>query len=613
MAKKKAGNAFLWIIMLLLIVGLAGFGATNFGGSVRTVATVGDTEVVADDYARALQGQMSNYSRLTGQQMTFSQAAAIGFDRSALSQVVADAALRNATAEAGLSVGDENISREIVEMPGFQGLGGTFDRQTYELTLRQNGVDPREFEARVRDSIASGILERAVSGGVETPSLFIDTLYNFAREERDVTWARLGAEDLETPLSEPSDTELRAFHADNPEAFTQGETRAIDYAWLTPDMLIDDIPVEDAQLRELYNGRLDEYVQPERRLVERLVFSTDTDANDAKARLDAGEVSFDDLVAERDLTLDDVDLGDATQEDLGDAAEAIFAMAEPGVAGPLPSPFGPALYRMNAILAAQETTFEEARADLASEAASDRARRIILESVAQVEDLLAGGATASDLADRTDLRTGQIKWRVDITDGIAGYDAFRAAAASAVVGGFPEVVELDDGGIFALWLTEIVPPALRPFEDVRDEVVAAWEADAQQTALTAQAEAAADRLRGGAEMAGLGLALETDRDLQRSGFVEGTPPDFVDQVFDMGSGEVRVLSAAGEAWLVRLDAVRAPDPNTPEAQVIRLQFSQETSAELAQSLMAAFTQAVIEDTEVQINQAALAAVHTHLQ
>ena len=32
-------------MMALLIAGLGGFGLTNFGGSLSTVATVGDTEI----------------------------------------------------------------------------------------------------------------------------------------------------------------------------------------------------------------------------------------------------------------------------------------------------------------------------------------------------------------------------------------------------------------------------------------------------------------------------------------------------------------------------------------------------------------------------------------
>ncbi|MDD9978269.1 MAG: SurA N-terminal domain-containing protein [Boseongicola sp.] len=605
MAKNKASNAFLWIIMLLLILGLGGFGLTNFGGSATTVAKVGDSEIVLEDYARALESQLRNYQRISGQALTIEQAQAIGLDQLALSQLVSERALENKVSEAGLSVGDENVSQQIVDTPAFQGLGGTFDRVNYEQALRQNGLTPAEYEERIRAGTTASILRTAVASGVQTPEAFIDVLFNFAREERDVTWARLTADDLEAPLGEPSDADLRAFYDENIDTFTQSETRVIDYALLTPDMIVDNIEVEESQLRELYDAAADTYNRPERRLVERLVFATEADAEAAKARIDAGDTTFADLLAERGLSLDDVDLGEVTESDLGDAATAVFGLSEPGVAGPAPSSLGPALFQMNAILAAQSTTFEEVRDELKAEAAADRARRIILDSRAQVEDLLAGGATPDVLAERTDMQFASIEWRADVTDGIAAYEDFRQAAATLQQGAFPEVTDLEDGGIAVLNLREVTPPQPIPFDEVSDEVVALWEEEQTGAALTEQADAAAERLRGGAEMAGLGLDLETDRGLGRSSFVEGTPPDFMDQVFDMDSGEIRVLSSTGEAWIVRLDTVTAPDPTTAEAQVLRGQFGAETSADLAQSLLAAFTQAVLNETEVDINPSAM--------
>ncbi len=60
--------------------------------------------------------------------------------------------------------------------------------------------------------------------------------------------------------------------------------------------------------------------------------------------------TFEQVVAERGLALADIDLGEQARDDLGAAGDAIFALDEPGVVGPLPSDLGPALYRMNAIL-----------------------------------------------------------------------------------------------------------------------------------------------------------------------------------------------------------------------------------------------------------------------
>jgi hypothetical protein len=58
MAKGKSSNIFVWILMGLLIVGLAGFGATNFGGTITSVGRVGDTEIEVNTYARALEQEL---------------------------------------------------------------------------------------------------------------------------------------------------------------------------------------------------------------------------------------------------------------------------------------------------------------------------------------------------------------------------------------------------------------------------------------------------------------------------------------------------------------------------------------------------------------------------
>ena len=66
-------------------------------------------------------------------------------------------------------------------------------------------------------------------------------------------------------------------------------------------MLIDTVEVDEDALQAAYEQRKAEYVIPERRLVERLVYPTRPKAAAAKARLDAGEATFDELVAERGL------------------------------------------------------------------------------------------------------------------------------------------------------------------------------------------------------------------------------------------------------------------------------------------------------------------------
>lgn len=599
----------MWLIMGLLILSLGGFGVTQFGNSVTTVAEVGEIEITSNDYARAVQTQMNGLQRQTGQPVNFQTAQALGLDRVAIGQLIASAAIENETRKVGISAGDEVVGAEIQGFDAFQSAAG-FDRTTYEMSLRQNGTTPREFEETIRSDLATQLVRSAIGAGVATPPIFTDTLFNHAREIRDVTWARLTAEDLPEPLPAPTDEELAAFHEANPADFTRPETKVIRYAWLTPDMLAPNIEVSEDQVRALYDARISEFVSPERRLVERLVFSTQSDAEAAKARIDSGEITFDDLVAERGLSLNDVDMGDVSETDLGSAGAEIFALEEPGVVGPLASGLGPAIFRMNGVLAAQNVDFLEARDMLEPEAALDRARRLINGMIGDVEDLLAGGADAGLIAERTELVEGTIDWNIEVFEDIAAYQEFRVAAAAANPGDFGEVIQLEDGGILTLAVDEVRPPELIPLDEVRDDVVAAWQRAETQTRLETLANEYAEDLRGGREMAGLGLTLETNRDLTRDSFVEGTPPDFTTTLFELERDGITVIGADGDAWLIRLDAIVAADSANQEAQLLKDVFAAETAQAFSTAITNAFTQALVDEVGADINSAAISAVNS---
>lgn len=606
---KTASSIGVWIIVLLLIVGLAGFGAGGFGGTVRTIGSVGDTDISTDRYANALRQELSALTQQTGRNFTLAEAQAFGLDRAVLQQVIATTALENEASDLGLSVGDAAVSREVLRLPGFQSAAG-FDRDSYEMAVRQSGQTVAEFESGIRRDTARTLLQTAVVAGAETPDTFTDTLYSFARQTRDLTYVQFAPGDLETPLPAPDEADLRAFYDDNPDTFLLPEQRRITYAWLTPDMMMDDVAVDDEALRRLYEERLDEFVQPERRLVERLVFESEENAQAARDAIEAGETDFETLVQERGLSLSDIDLGDLSRAQLGSAADAVFALDEPGIAGPVTTDLGPALMRMNGILSAQEVTFEEAREELVLEFADGAARRLVNEQIDMVDDLLAGGATLEDLAAETPLELGTVLFSDETEAPIARYNDFRVAASAAEVGDFPEVVQIEEGGIFALRLDEIVPPARQPFDEVQAEVILAWEASETEKALRAQAEALLAEVESGADLVGGATDPVEVTGVLRDAFLEDTPDVLITTVFEMTEGELRVISADGGAWLVRLDAVQAPDLASDEAQQIRAGFAEQTAQSYAQDMIDAFTLSVQSKAGIALNETAINAVNT---
>ncbi|WP_380052657.1 SurA N-terminal domain-containing protein [Falsihalocynthiibacter sp. SS001] len=602
---------FVWVLIIGLIVGLAGFSITNFGGGATPMAKVGETEVTADEYYRALNNELNRYSQQFGQQVTLSMAAQFGIDQNLRQQLYATAATDNETANLGISVGDDFVARALQEQPTFQGLDGSFSRQDYDFYLQRNGITEAEYEETLRTEAARNIYQQSLVTGVVTPEALSDLAMEYIAGRRSFTWAVLDESNLEQEIAKPTTEQLEAYHAAHPEDFTRPEKKRITYAWVTPNDLVGTIEVPEEDLRKLYDDRADTFNVPERRMVERLAYPSVEQAEAAKARLDNDEATFGDLVQERGLTLSDIDLGEATRADLGAAADEIFALEEPAVVGPIQTETGPALFRMNAILTANVTTFEEALPELRSELLMDAASRKIGDSLNDIDDLLAGGNSLEELAAETDLELGTIDWSDDMSEGIAGYEAFREAAAAVQDGDFEKAIPLDDGGVFALRLDEVLPEQVEDLSDVRPAVSAAWRTEQVREQLMAMADEFKANLRadGTADATDVVITIETD--LTRTSYVDGTPEDFMERVFALDVDEFDVIPYQDSVILVQLNGKAGPDLDNLEVVAMKEGLEQQMAQSISNDIFTSVAAKLTTDAGLTINQAVITAVHSN--
>lgn len=613
MKGNTVSKSAMWVLMALLILGLGGFGITNLSGNVRSIGSVGDADIGLDAYARALQTEIRALEADRREPVSFAQAQAAGIDSLVLSRLVAEAALDHEAAQLGLSIGDANLRDQILDIPGFRGVNGEFDRAAYSYALDQAGLSEAVFEEDVRTEAARTLLQGAAISGVSAPAAYTSTLLTYVGEARDVTLATLSRGDLATGLPEPDEEDLRGYHQSHLPDFTTPETRAITYAWLTPEMIIDEVEVDEAALREAYEARLDEFILPERRLVERLGFPDRAAAQAAKAEIDAGSRSFEDFVQERGLELSDVDMGDVARDDLDGAGEDVFAADAGDIVGPVSSPIGPVLFRVNAVLQAHETSFEEAEPELRDALAADRARRVIGTQIDTVDDLLAGGATLEDVAKETNLELGQIHWHEGIVDGISAYPAFRQAAVAIGASDYPAVATLEDGSIFAMRLDGITEPEIMPLEEVHDAVRAAWLAQAVTDALRAQVADQVAALENGGSFEDAGLNGEAVTDLTRRDFQPGTPPEFIETVFAMSEGDVTLIDGNERLFVLRLDRIAPPGEDDPELAQLRSGLAGQAAGNIAQDLYQVLADDIRTRAGITLDQQALNAVHANFQ
>ncbi|MGB1235200.1 MAG: peptidylprolyl isomerase [Planktomarina sp.] len=615
MAEKKrstASSAAIWIIVGLLMFAMIGFGAAGLSGTARSIGTVGDKPLSVQSYYTALNNQTRQTEQQIGRALTQQEVQGLGLDRQALAGLIAQRSLDQVATDLGLSVGDAEVRRQILAIPAFTGLTGSFDRAAYAQLLDQNGLSEAEFETSLRESATRDILAQAVIGDVAAPDAYANTLLKFIGETRNFAWVQVSDSDISTGTPVPTAEDLTTFHAENEILFTSVAAKRIEYIWASPDQILDTMDVSDAEIAALYQERSDQFNTPETRIVERLIFPDQDAAQAAIDAIAADTSTFEAAVEARGLTMADVDLGDVIETDLGDLGAAVFAPAEPGVVGPLPTDLGPAIYRISVILDAQTVTLATATADLRDELAREKAESELQAQGEDINDLLAGGATLQELATETAMQFGTLDWHRGVDSALNDYSEFQTAAADVTVDDFPELLSLSDGGYFAIEFIEDVPAALQPFDTVKAEVEAAWARDAQQTALTTYADGLVDQL-GDAQLSSLGLITVQEADMSRTDIIDDVTPALISSAFEVELGETRTVQDAGSVLIIQLNAIHPAETDTDEATTLRDLLTSSLSDQLSQSIFDSFAQGVQQTLDVDINQQTLASITSQVR
>jgi peptidyl-prolyl cis-trans isomerase D len=610
----KKNQPFILALLGLLAFGLVGFASGGVtGGQINSIGKVGDEPIPVNTYAQSLRGTVQNIARQIGRELTPQEVAASGIQSTALQNVISAAALSNEASRIALSAGNDNVANEVVSLPAFTGIDGKFDDEAYKYTLERSGLSVKEYEDQTRKSLARGLIEAAVARGVGTPEIQASSLIAFVREQRSIEWVSIDASSLDIRAANPTDAQLEAHYSDNPAPYTAPLTRQITYTHLAPEMLADNIEVPEGILEAAYQEQTSRFNRPARRAVDRISFPDIDAAKAAKEQLDANVFTFDSLATERGLTIGDIDLGEVEQGQLTtDVDAALFGTKQLGIVGPIETDLGPALFRVNASMDAQTTTFEEAKEELLAEFVGEESRLLIVDMVEDINDLLAQGLTLEEIATETDMVIGNIGMHAQTEEGIAAYDAFRQAALSVEKRDLPELLDLSDGGIFAIRLDDIIEPTLRPLADVKDQVAADWALSVDQAALETMANDLASKLEAGQSFADLGLTAKLEENFTRDAFIDGLPRAMIDNIFTAETGKTNQISADGQVVLSRLSSVTAYDTSTEDGTALMAQVRRELGNQVTGDLLVLFANALEQRDGVNLNQTAINQINTQI-
>ncbi|WP_396622971.1 SurA N-terminal domain-containing protein [Marinobacter sp. W-8] len=541
--RDNAQSTIAKVIVGLLIISLSIWGMDAIIGGFTgepEVATINGQDITEREFLRTV--QMESQQRLM--QMENPDQTLLDEDqirRDVLDALIQQAVLTQDAQSQGLELTDADIDSLITQMPQFQ-VDGQFNRDRFVATVRNLGMGVAEFRESMRKNYVVNQIRAAIAQtGVVAPenAAHLLAIQNQTRDFRVLTLDGSSVQDK----VDVTEADVQAYYDENRDQFRQPEQVDAAYITLSQGALAESLEVTEDELRAYYEERAEEYAREERRAAHILVEAGDEGQETLgtiQQRLEDGE-SF--AVLAEEYSVDTVsaqeggDLGFAGRGVYDEAfEEALFALEEGEVSGPVETSFGLHLIKLEEVRRSDVPAFDELREELRLELARTRAS----ERFAEVRSQLADAAyAADDLAGPAE----ELGLEIRVVEGVSrdgGAAPFDHAglvrqlfSEDVLEGGYnTELIDVGDNVSVVARVREYHEPRQLALADVEPEIRRILERTETRDALAARVDELVAQLESGTSADELG-AGEWQQFENQGRSVSGLSPRVVQEVFSM--------------------------------------------------------------------------------
>lgn len=618
--RERLTGVLAFTILGILVVPFALVGVNSYftSSSGNIVAMVNETEISANDFNQSFSNYRRRMQSILGAAYDPVQFDQLIMRRQHLDNLIDQELITQAAQSLGLDVDDATLAEEIRNIPAFQ-VDGQFNADVYQARLLSQGMSPQQFQAEMRAQFVVTELPKSIAESSFATSAEVQGSVALLDQTRSFNMVMVPATGADTP-PEFSEAEITEWHTTHSDDYQSEEQVIIEYIELDAAFLPVGLPPDEDYLRQEFESQQARFISPEQRKVSHILIEVATTASEAEietARQTAEDLSIRALAGEDFATLareNSQDQGSAAEGgDLGWVESGVMVQAfenamyelsmEAPISEPVQTGFGWHVIQLNEIRESAGMSFEEARATLVREYEEENAARAFLEQADRLVDLI--------YEDPTTLESAALVMELPLNvagpfarsggEGITANSEVVDAAFSDLVllqGSVSDPVNLDENRLVMIKLKEHLPVALKPLEEVRDDIIATLRDNLARENANSKAQELLAVLQSG-DMQLETLAIESELEFARHEAVKRTAfvPDnqLVKEVFLLPEpleGDVieAVLPSSNGFAVVQLDSVeqgKLEGINSPLEQqyeriVSNASASQETSALMSQ-------------------------------
>jgi peptidyl-prolyl cis-trans isomerase D len=614
-----------WVVRGFFLVMVVAFVIWGVGdvfrmvGTATWVAKVGGQTIEGPAFQAEYQRELSQATRNlpSGQEVSADLRRSVGDQ--ALQRLITEAALDDELRRLRVVTPDEAVRDATYSLPAFRGSDGKFNRPAFEAALANAGLTEQRFVDMMRNDLAQRQVLLAVAAGAAAPSVEATPLYQVQYEKRS-------ADMVEFPFSaetapEPTEAELQRWYDNHPFLYSSPEMRRIKAIVLSPQTLAKDIPISDADLHQAYDARKAEYVTPEKRSAQVVTIGDEAKARALAEQWRGGADWTVVQAAAQQAGAAAVALDDATQQEFPDPdlAKAVFAAPTDSVSEPVKGAMGWYVLKVTKVSPGSEKTFDDVKDALRDRILAEKATDLMYDHANKIDNLLGNGTSLDDMPGDLGLAgvAGTLDAKGDTMDGkpapIPGPAELKSALVAAAFqqqkGDPPQLAEVQTPSVggsayYAVNVEDIIPPATKPYDEVKQQVTDDWTADQQRHAAEEKAAKLLTAVKGGQSLADAaavaGVAVSRTPEVTRGTASQDIPGALANVLFGLKPGEPAMVATASTFVVAVPAQIDTPNPSSDPAGYDQLRDA--VSRSIGSDITSIFTEAVRERANPRINQ-----------
>lgn len=420
------------------------------------------------------------------------------------------------------SVSDQEVIDSVKNYPAFQ-VDGQFNKDAYYALLKTRGYTPEKFEGEQRAMLRTRALESALMiSAFVTPDEVKQAvaLQGETREVGVVTFPV--AHYLAT--QKPDAAAVKAYFEAHAAEFKTADSVHLSYVALK--VADATAPIDEGTLKAYFETIKERYTEPEKRRARHILIQAGSDPAAAQKKIQ--EIYAESVKPGADFSAlakkYSQDAGSAQQGgDLGLAeksffvgafADAVFSMTVGEIKGPVKTPFGWHVIKLDEIAPGKTASFNEVKAEVEKQYRKTEGERKFGEQQEKIEQLaFEASGSLEPIARALGLKIEDI---ADFHDGLEGNvlaanpKVVKAAfSADVLAGQNSKPIEVAPGFIVVVRAADRKLPAPQSLEAVRSKVESLVAKEMAAKAAKAEGEALAAKLSQGQAFAAVVKPLES--------------------------------------------------------------------------------------------------------